>query len=364
MTQKKIILATGGTGGHLFPAEALAAELKQHGHHVTIIMDRRVDGFKSLDQQTDIRFVRSGYFKPGVMGKVKALVNLGIGFAEALLHLNRIKPDLVVGFGGYSALPTVLAAQLSGMPTMLHEQNAVLGKANGLLARFARKIALSQPNTKGINITEQQKTVLTGNPVRAGIIAIAEAPYLMPEDGGDIRILVTGGSQAASIFSDIVPKALSLLPPDLKSRLFVAHQCKSVDIDATSEAYRNAGIRAETEIFFGDMPERLRNCHLFIGRSGASTVAEIAAAGRPAIFVPYPGHADMQQKYNAEHMVSTGGAKLFMQPDFTPEALSGYLHALLTSSDAIMQAAAASRRCGKPNATKNLAEVVAQLLQR
>lgn len=363
MTQARIVLATGGTGGHLFPAEALAAELSGQGHAVTIIMDRRVDGFKGLNDSVDIRFVRSGYFKSGIIKKLQALVNLGLGFFEAGYLLWKIKPSVVVGFGGYSALPTVLAAQIMGIPTMLHEQNAALGKANALLARFCKKIALSQPNTRGINITEQNKTVLTGNPVRAGIIAIADAAYATPAVG-DIRLLITGGSQAATVFSDVVPKALALLPERLRTRLSVVHQCRSVDIDATAAAYQMDGIRAETAVFFSDMPDRLRDCHLFIGRSGASTVAEIAAAGRPAIFVPYPGHADMQQKYNAEHMVDSGAAKMFMQQDFTPEALSSYLVTLLDQPDAMVAMAVAARACGKPTATKNLAEVVVNLLDK
>ncbi len=362
MMQARVVLATGGTGGHLFPAEALAAELSGQGHAVTIIMDRRVDGFKGLNDSVDIRFVRSGYFKPGIVKKLQALVNLGLGFFQAGYLLWKIKPSVVVGFGGYSALPTVLAAQIMGIPTMLHEQNAALGKANALLARCCKAIALSQPNTRGINITEQSKTVLTGNPVRSGIIAIAHATYITPDAGGDIRLLITGGSQAATVFSDVVPKALARLPESLRARLSVVHQCRSVDIDATAAAYQMDGIRAETAVFFADMPDRLRDCHLFIGRSGASTVAEIAAAGRPAIFVPYPGHADMQQKYNAEHMVASGGAKMFMQPDFTPEALSSYLESLLGQPDALGLMAVAARACGKPDATKNLAEVVVNLL--
>jgi UDP-N-acetylglucosamine--N-acetylmuramyl-(pentapeptide) pyrophosphoryl-undecaprenol N-acetylglucosamine transferase len=302
--------------------------------------------------------VRAATFKSGILSKIKAVIDIEIGILQSALLLLKYKPALIVGFGGYPSFPAVFAGQMMGLPTILHEQNAILGKANVWLAYAARKIALSLPETRGIRAADQPKTVLTGNPVRADICAVRDKPY--PALTGNIGILITGGSQGAKVFSDAVPEAVRRLPDEIKARLSIVHQCKENDIAATAEKYRAAGVKAEIKSFFNDMPERLSACHLFIGRSGASTVAEIAVVGRPAIFVPYPGHADQQQKHNAGIIAGKDGAWVIPQDQFTPEALAQQLEHLAKNPDILENAAKAAKSCGQPEAVKNLAALVEQ----
>lgn len=361
MDKKVIVLAAGGTGGHLFPAEALAQELITRGHRVVILTDKRGDAFKSLGDKVEIRTVRAAYLKPGIAAKAKAVFDMGLGILQAARLLRKFKPDVIVGFGGYPSFPGVYAGQKLGIPTILHEQNAVLGKANVILADKAIEIATSLPDTKGIKDANRKKVTTTGNPVRAGIVAVRAAAYEAP--GADMRILITGGSQAAQVFSDVVPDAVGKLPDDVKRRLTVVHQCREDAVDMTEKKYRAAGVKAEIKSFFNDMAERLKSCHLFIGRAGASTVAEVAVVGRPAIFVPYPGHSDMQQKYNAEVVADKGGAWVMMQETFTPEALTEKIEALANNPALLEKAAAAAKSCGQPGAAQNLADVVEKRLK-
>lgn len=355
-TQKTILLAAGGTGGHLFPAEALAQELLARGHKVVIVTDKRGNAFKSVTDRVDIHIVRAATLRAGVISKIKAVMNMALGVAQAVRLLRKIKPDVVVGFGGYPSFPGVFAAQLTGVPTILHEQNAVLGVANKILADRAEQIAVSLPGTSGIKPKNRQKVVTTGNPVRADIVAVRNTLYQPP--ASDLRIFITGGSQAAKVFSEVVPEAVGKLPPELKNKLQIVHQCREDDIAPTTAKYQGAGVKAEIKSFFNDMADRLKSCHLFIGRSGASTVAEIAAVGRPAIFVPYPGHKDMQQKFNAEVISTKGGGWVMLQETFSPDAVAAKLAELMQNPALLEQAAAAAKSCGQPDAARNLADVV------
>jgi UDP-N-acetylglucosamine--N-acetylmuramyl-(pentapeptide) pyrophosphoryl-undecaprenol N-acetylglucosamine transferase len=349
MTGQPIILAAGGTGGHLYPAEALAQELLNRRHSVIIITDKRGSAFQKLGDKVQIDCVRTATFRPGILSKIKAVFDICAGIFQAAKLLKKYQPALVVGFGGYPSFPTVFAAQRLGIPTILHEQNAVLGKANLWLADTAQVIAASLPLAR-------DKVVVTGNPVRAGICAVRNNPY--PSLGGTLEVFITGGSQAAKIFSDVVPDAVRQLPEEIKNRLRIVHQCREGDIAATEEKYRVAGVKAEIKSFFNDMPERLSACHLFIGRSGASTVAEIAVVGRPAIFVPYPGHADQQQKHNAELIAQKDGAWIIPQENFTAETLARQIEHLAKNPALLESAAAAAKSCGQPEAVKNLADLV------
>lgn len=355
---KTILLSAGGTGGHLYPAEALAEELLARGYKVAIVTDKRGHAFKSLGDRVNIYTVRAATLKPGLGAKIRALIDMKLGVLSALRLIFKIKPALVVGFGGYPSFPGVLAAQILCRPTILHEQNAVLGKANVWLAPRARKIALSLAGTRGLSAAQQSKAVVTGNPVRAPIIAVSRIPYTPPVS--DFKILITGGSQAASIFADVVPEGLKDLPEPIKSRLYVMHQCRENDLKTTAEKYARIGIRAETASFFSDMADRLAACQLFIGRSGASSVAELAVAGRPAIFVPYPGHQDMQQKHNADIIANAGGAWVFLQPDFTPVALADKIRAFAEDPAILTRAAEAAATCGQNGAAARLADLVGQ----
>jgi UDP-N-acetylglucosamine--N-acetylmuramyl-(pentapeptide) pyrophosphoryl-undecaprenol N-acetylglucosamine transferase len=359
--KKTIVLSAGGTGGHLFPAEALAQELLARGHKVIILTDKRGNAFKSLGDRVEIKTVRAAYLKAGIFAKIKAVADMGAGIAQAAMLLRKYKPDIVVGFGGYPSFPGVFAAQKLGIPTVLHEQNAILGKANVWLADGAGDIATSFPDTKGIKQDNKSKTVTTGNPVRADIVAVRADAYAAPQE--DVRILVTGGSQGASVFGEIVPEAIAKLPDDLKRRLVITHQVRENDLDITAKKYETAGVKAEIKTFFNDMADRLKKCHLFIGRSGASTVTEIAVVGRPAIFVPYPGHQDMQQKHNADVVADKGGAWVMLQPDFTADALATRLGELMRDPALLDKAAAAAKACGQPDAAARLADVVEKKLK-
>lgn len=353
---KTIFLAAGGTGGHLFPAEALATELLKRQLPVSIMTDKRGDTFKSLGAGIAVHVIPAGTFKAGILQKLRALFSIGIGTLKSLYIFLRTRPALLVGFGGYPSFPPVVAAVILRIPVILHEQNAVLGKANAAVLPFIDILALSSEGTKNIAARHAGKSVITGNPVRAGILALYGRPYTPPADS--CRILVTGGSQAASVFSDILPQALALLPPADRARFEMMHQCRKHDLDRTQKAYADAGVRAEVAPFFTDMSDRLARAHLFIGRGGASTVAEIAVAGRPAIFVPYPGNADMQQKYNAAPLESRGGARIIMQPDFTAERLAHELRHILDDPARLPQMAAGAASCGRPDAVKALADLV------
>lgn len=360
--QKTIVLAAGGTGGHLFPAEALAQELVSRGHKVVILTDKRGHAFKSLGPEVEIHTVKAAYLKAGIVSKLRAASDMSLGILQAQKLLRRYRPDVIVGFGGYPSFPGVFAGQALGIPTILHEQNAVLGKANVWLADRALDIATSLPGTRGLKDKNLPKVVTTGNPVRKDIVAVRDRAYAPPQDA--LNIFITGGSQAAKVFGDVVPDAVAQLPEGLKKRLTVIHQCREDAVEVTRRKYESAGVKAEIKSFFNDMAERLTACQLFIGRSGASTVAEIAAVGRPAIFVPYPGHADMQQKYNAEVLEKNGGAWMMMQDAFTPAALAAKLQQLMQDPTLLSGAAEKAKACGQPQAAANLANVVEQRLNK
>lgn len=360
--KKTVVLSAGGTGGHLFPAEALAAELLTRGYKVVILTDKRGEAFKSLGSDVEIFTVKAAYLKSGILSKVRAVADMGVGIFQAMRLLRKYKPDAVVGFGGYPSFPGLFAAQKMGIPTILHEQNGVLGKANHFLAKGSDDIATSLPDTKGIAPELQPRVTTTGNPVRKAIIDAANKPY--PDMDSDIRILVTGGSQASQSLSEVIPEAMSLLTAAHKKRLFVMHQCRENDLDITTKRYQKSGVRAEIKTFFNDMAERLSSCHLFIGRSGASTVAEMAAMGRPSIFIPDPRHADLQQKFNAEPLEKAGGAWIMLHQDFTPKSLADKLTAMLDTPQILVNAAVAAKTCGKTDATARLADVVEQRIEK
>jgi UDP-N-acetylglucosamine--N-acetylmuramyl-(pentapeptide) pyrophosphoryl-undecaprenol N-acetylglucosamine transferase len=355
MPEKTFLLSAGGTGGHLFPAEALAQELLSRGRKIVIVTDRRGEAFKSLGAGVPVHTVRAATLKPGIISKLRAVTDMCVGIVQAACILKKYRPDAVAGFGGYPSFPAVFAAQMMGFPTLLHEQNAILGKANAVLARRAKRIATSLPGTRGLHDRDILKAILTGNPVRPAVLAVRDMPYSPPEK--EFRLLVTGGSQGASVFSKVVPAAVALLPEDLRAHLYIVQQARAADVEDVRAAYAKTGVKAEIAPFFSDMPQRLGSCHLLVGRSGASTVAEMAATGRPALFVPFP-HKDMQQKFNAEEMVRAGGAWLIMQEDFTPETLAPRLREMIENPAALSRAAEAAKSCGATNAAKKLGDAL------
>lgn len=351
-----VVLCAGGTGGHMFPAFALARELMSRGVPVALVTDAR--GTKYQAQYPDIIFhvVRAETLRAGLMAKLRMAFELSVGLGQGFMLMRKLKPRAVVGFGGYPSFPGVLAAQALRIPTVLHEQNAVLGRANKYVAAGATKIALSLPDTSALPDRLKAKAIVTGNPVRPELAAIGAGGYAMPED--EFRILVMGGSQGASVFSDVMPKAIGLLPDNLKARVRVVQQCRAADIAEAKHAYDLLGIRARLETFITDVPEQLRSCHLLVARSGASTVSEAAVAGRPAIFVPYPHHADQQQKVNAQVLVRAKAAILLEESVFTPEKVAKELEKLMSDPAVLGAMAEAARKTLPADAAKRLADAI------
>lgn len=361
MSDKVIVLSSGGTGGHMFPADALARDLSSRGYRVALLTDIRGKRFEPFGDNVPVHVIKSATLGRGMLNKARSVVALARGYFQARCLLKELKPSVVIGFGGYPSFPGVYAAQKMGIPTIIHEQNAVLGKANAMLADGADRIALSWDNSSGMSNEERKRSIVTGNPVRPDIAALYTQPYPVIESDGRLRIFVMGGSLGATIFSDVLPKAFAQLPEDYKKRLSIVQQCRGEDIEDVRAAYRDAGIEADTQIFFSDVANQLKKAHLFIGRSGASTVAEVATAGRPAIFVPYPHHADQQQTRNAETIADMGGAWVMTQSGFTPEALNARIQTFLQTPQILFRAAEAARNSGRPDAARKLGNVVMTL---
>jgi UDP-N-acetylglucosamine--N-acetylmuramyl-(pentapeptide) pyrophosphoryl-undecaprenol N-acetylglucosamine transferase len=358
MTGGLVVLAAGGTGGHMFPAEALAREMLARGYRVALVTDRRGQAFGDKLAGVAVHRIRAGRLGAGIAGKAVALLDMALGTLEARRLLRTLQPAAVVGFGGYPSVPTMLAATRQGFPTLIHEQNAVLGRANRLLAPRVAAIATSFATVAGLGASKA-RIVETGNPVRPEIAARRGMPYEPPRADGPVRILITGGSQGARILSAVVPAAIAALDDSLKRRLMVAQQARSEDLAEVRAAHRAAGIEAEVQPFFDDVPERLAKAQLVIARAGASTVAELAAIGRPAILVPYRFAADDHQAANARAFATTGAARVIPESEFTPQHLRAELDMLLARPETLAAAAAAAHRLGRPDAARALADLVA-----
>jgi len=358
-----IVLASGGTGGHLFPARALADRLIAMGHRVVFITDRRgVDLGVGL-ADVPVHAVRSAAMAGRKLsGRLTGAVDLLVGIWEARRLLRQLDAACVVGFGGYPSVPPVLAASRLGLPCLIHEQNAILGRANRLLAPRVDIIATSFAETAGLPSSSRARVVMTGNPVRPEIAALGDAPYACPNADGRLRILVIGGSQGARILSDVVPAALETLPAGARSRVLITQQCRPEDIDRVREVYDRLGIQAELATFFADMAVRLGEAQLVISRAGASSVAELAAAGKPAILVPYRFAADDHQTANAAAVEADGAAWMMPESAFTPEALAARLEAMIAASQTLELTAERARRRARLDAAHELALLVTLLV--
>ena len=360
----KFVLMAGGTGGHLFPAMALAQELRRRGHVIHLMTDHRVGEYGKDFPAREIHIVPSA--TPSIGNPLRFLLaGLKIlwGTAVAWSKLRQIKPDAVIGFGGYPTFPPFLAASLSGIPGLLHEQNAVMGRANRALARYARVIALSFERTARAE-SFAGKSLVTGNPVRDRVKAVADQPFPAVAPAGALHLLVFGGSQGARAFADIVPPAVAELPPELRSRLRVTQQCRPEDLDRVADSYRQAKINVELAAFFDDLPERMARSHLVIARSGASTVAELCVIGRPAILIPLPGSLDADQRNNALVMEAAGAGWIAEQDTLSPLSLGTRLASLLSEPEALQRAAAAAKSIGHSRAVEKLAEIAERLALR
>ncbi len=361
---RPILIAAGGTGGHMFPGVALARTLSARGHRVAFVSDARGAAVSrenlGLPAEIERYAVTAGRIGGGIFTTCRGVVAMLKGFAEARRLVRRLHPVLAVGFGGYPSVPPILAAGMAGVPTVIHEQNAVLGRANRRLARGARAFALSFEYTARLSDAGAARARVVGNPVREEIAALATHPYTPATD--ILQVLILGGSLGAQVFSKIVPAAFESLAPELRPRFRVAQQCRQEDIEAVRAAYRTLQMPVELATFFDDVPQRLARCHLVICRAGASTVAEMTAAGRPALYVPYPYAADDHQTENARAVENGGGGWMFPQPEFTPGALAGWLEAALEDPQALATVAEAARGLGNPAAAERLADMVEGLL--
>lgn len=358
-----VVLAAGGTGGHLFPAEALARLLVDRGKPVHLMTDRRADAFAAAVPGVTVTQVRAGRLGGDPFRMAYGLAEMAFGVMQARRHLRRLAPDAVVGFGGYPSVPTMLAASQLGYPTVIHEQNAVLGRANRFLSSRAKVIATGFPKTLAIRAADQPRLVVTGNPVRPAIREGATT-YSAPGPGQRIELLVTGGSQGAHVFSEIVPAALAMLPPETRGRLRVSQQARPEDRDGVIARYAELGIAAEIESFFTDIPARLGRAHLVICRAGASTVAELAATGRPAMLVPYPHAADDHQSVNARAVADAGAGWVLGQDALSAPLLAFRLGELFGDARDLANAAAAARAFARDDAADRLAALVLGLVPR
>jgi UDP-N-acetylglucosamine--N-acetylmuramyl-(pentapeptide) pyrophosphoryl-undecaprenol N-acetylglucosamine transferase len=351
----RFVLAAGGTGGHLFPAEALARELARQGGQVHLATDRRADAFAGKVPGVAICQVRAGRFGGGPLHLAYGVAEMALGIVQARRLLRRLIPDVVVGFGGYASVPTMLAASQLGIPTVIHEQNAVLGRANRLLAPRASRIATGFAETTGLRAADRSRIAHTGNPVRPAILAVAATAYAPPAPGEPLELLILGGSQGARIFSDLVPPALAALAQEIRSALRVSQQARPEDRDRVVGDLQAAGVAAEVETFFNDVPARLARAHLVICRSGASTISELAATGRPALLVPYPHAMDDHQAANARAFAAAGAGWMMPQSSLTAPVLTERLTELLRDGAALSQAAAQARGFGRDDAAERLA---------
>ncbi|GAA0285079.1 undecaprenyldiphospho-muramoylpentapeptide beta-N-acetylglucosaminyltransferase [Alteraurantiacibacter aestuarii] len=378
------VLAAGGTGGHLTPAFALAAELEKRGHHVALITDKRGSEIPGKPDFLPAHVLPAGRFGKNPLRWPTGIsaVLQGRGMAKRLYET--FQPSAVIGFGGYPALPALLAASSAGIPTIIHEQNAVLGRVNRLLSGRVSAIATAYPDVQRLKGKYAPKTHLVGNPVRPEVLALRDEEFPAFTADGLFRVLVTGGSQGARILSEVVPDALSMLQPALRSRLQITQQCRPEDLERVRDRYAEYAIPAELGTYFEDMQNRLADTHLFIGRAGASTIAELTAVGRPAILIPLPIATDDHQTANAREMVKAGGARSIRQAMATvpnPDDASGtkanamrhrqadlfqkmakdiskQIQAMAQHPETLATAAHAAWNCGRPDAAEKLADLV------
>ena len=355
------VLAAGGTGGHMIPAHSLAAELKARGHGVLLITDQRGARFPGLFDNVPVHILPAGRLGGGPIGWLKALSAVARGRAEAKGLYREHRPDAVVGFGGYPAFPSLLAASALRIPTVLHEQNAVLGRVNRLLAGEAEAIGTAYSEVDRLKPRYRDKTALVGNPVREEIAKLGELPFPPFDEAAPLKILVTGGSQGATILGEIVPAGLGLLQPSLRRRLQIVQQCRPDDIERVRGQYAQLGIPAELLTYIEDMPAKLADAHLVIGRAGASTIAELTAAGRPAILIPFAAATDDHQTANSREMTKAGGARTIQQSDFTPQVLARQIEAMAADPQALNNAAARALSVGRPHAARDLADLVERI---
>jgi len=358
---RPILLAAGGTGGHLFPASALAAALAKRGVEVELATDSRALKYRGDFPARAIHaYPAATTTGAGALAKARATLTLSAGFAAALVKIGRIRPRAVIGFGGYPTVPPLLAASLMRIPTVLHEQNAVMGRANRFLSPRVNLIACGFPGLKGADRAIEAKIRVTGNPVRPSVIAAAQIPYPNVV-WRRLNVLVTGGSQGARIMADVVPAALALMSPDERQWIRLTQQARGEDSARVAAACARMNFPVEIAEFFTDLPARIAAAHLVIARAGASTVSELAVIGRASILVPYPHALDQDQAANAAALAASGGAVVLPQAEFNPERLASILKGALAAPEKLAASAKAAKSVGVPDAAERLADLVMEV---
>jgi UDP-N-acetylglucosamine--N-acetylmuramyl-(pentapeptide) pyrophosphoryl-undecaprenol N-acetylglucosamine transferase len=358
-SQPLVFVAAGGTGGHLFPAEALAVALSQRGIAVDLVTDERASRYGSFPGHATHIVPSATFAGPNPVRLVGAMIKLGRGTITSLRLLNRLHPAAVVGFGGYPTVPPLFAAGMRKIPTVIHEANGVLGRANRLLGHRVQAIATGFSGLLAGDLQLGSKVTHTGNPIRPAVVDAAKISYA--DATGALRILVFGGSQGARAMADVVPAAIELVPMALRARLTVTQQARDEDVARVLAAYKRIGIAAEIAPFFSDLPARIAASHLVISRSGASTVAELAAIGRPAILVPLPHALDQDQRANAAMLERAGGAILMEQAHFTPGNVAAEIARLAAAPQKLAEMATAAKGQGVLDAADRLADLVLQV---
>jgi UDP-N-acetylglucosamine--N-acetylmuramyl-(pentapeptide) pyrophosphoryl-undecaprenol N-acetylglucosamine transferase len=356
-----VVIAAGGTGGHMFPALALARELRSRGQDVALLTDAR--GARYVGDDVPCHLISAGSPSGSPTAQLAGLGRLAVGLAQCLAMFVRLRPSAAACFGGYASVPPALAAAAIGRPLMLHEQNAVLGKANRLVAKFARRVALSFEHTERTARLPRERMIVTGNPVRTSFVA-GTGRYDAPARGEAFRLLVLGGSQGARVLSDVVPGGIALLPDSLRRRLVITQQCRPEDIERARAAYAALGMKPALEPFFSDVPGLMSQAHLVVTRSGASTVAELLAVGRPALLVPYAHAADDHQRANAAELQHVGAAEMLLEKAFSAGALAERLRGFMEEPSRLETMAARARTVARPDAVQLLADAVLALLPR
>lgn len=368
MSKKKgewIALTAGGTGGHVFPAQAVAEKLVERGYRVMFVTDKRTRAkFPPSESGARVFSVAAASPSGSAMQKIKALILLSLGLVQAMRYFLCHRPKVVVGFGGYPSFPALVAARILGIPTIVHEQNAYIGRVNKVFCKYSKAIATSFQMLEGLPEKLRHKVKVTGNPVRKDFIAKREVAFQGIAKEETIELLIVGGSLGANIFSALVPDALVSLPTQIRERLHVVQQCRQEDLENVAHIYKNADIEAELDTFFNDMPERMGKAHLVISRAGASTLCEIAVVGRPAIVVPYPYAMDDHQSFNAKAMQEQGALMSFSQETITHTILGKQLEVMFTDGEVLTQLAVNAYDAGVLDADIRLADVIESVIQK
>jgi len=357
MAKKIVVIAAGGTGGHLFPAAAFAEEMFRRDWRVMLMTDARGRRYAEGFPAERIEDVPAASLSANPFTAVPALFKIARGIDAAKKRFQEMPPSLVAGFGGYPSFPALMAAREKKIPILIHEQNSVLGRVNRAMAGSAAIVACGFERLDRLPAKAQARKRVVGNPVRLPILAVRERPYPEAASGGRLNILITGGSQGARLFGEVIPAGIAMLPPALRARLDIAHQVREEQVAEAKKVYQKAKVNAEVAPFFTDMGQRLGAAQLVISRAGASSVTELQVAGRPAILVPFAAAADDHQTANAEGLTAVGAADLFTEDEFEPAALAAILERRLADPHGLAIRAAAARSAAQPEAAKNLADL-------